>query len=84
MVPYFRKKADEETPLMSIAEQRTVAAPVAIPVKEIMPWAILGGLIALMAYYFVGAEGGATTTIGGFTVHEWVHDARHLLGFPCH
>ncbi|MEV6944311.1 CbtB-domain containing protein [Streptomyces sp. NPDC051172] len=17
-------------------------------------------------------------------VHEWVHDARHLLGFPCH
>ncbi|WP_079055084.1 CbtB domain-containing protein [Streptomyces neyagawaensis] len=17
-------------------------------------------------------------------MHEWVHDARHLLGFPCH
>jgi len=69
---------------MSFAEQRAVAAPVAIPVKEIMPWAILGGLIVAMAYYFVGAEGGATTTIGGFTVHEFVHDARHLLGFPCH
>ncbi|MEU1409723.1 CbtB-domain containing protein, partial [Streptomyces sp. NPDC005728] len=20
----------------------------------------------------------------GTEVHEWVHDARHLLGFPCH
>ena len=65
-------------------DQATVATPVAIPVKDILPWAILGGLIALMAYYFVGAEGGATTSIGGMTVHEWVHDARHLLGFPCH
>jgi len=70
--------------MSSVTDQRAIAAPVAIPVKEIMPWAILGGLIALMAYYFVGAEGGATTTIGGFTVHEFVHDARHLLGFPCH
>jgi len=65
-------------------DQATVATPVTIPVKDILPWAILGGLIALMAYYFVGAEGGATTSIGGMTVHEWVHDARHLLGFPCH
>ena len=22
--------------------------------------------------------------VGGMSVHEWVHDARHLLGFPCH
>jgi hypothetical protein len=70
---------------MSIAaKETTVAAPAAIPIKDILPWAILGGLIVLMAYYFVGAEGGATTSIGGMTVHEWVHDARHLLGFPCH
>jgi Probable cobalt transporter subunit (CbtB) len=70
--------------MSAAVNQGTVAAPVAIPVKEILPWAILGGLVALMAYYFVGAEGGATATIGGMTVHEWVHDARHLLGFPCH
>lgn len=73
---------------MSVTNETTVAAPVAapiaIPVKEILPWAILGGLIALMAYYFVGAEGGAASSLGGMTVHEWVHDARHLLGFPCH
>ncbi|NUU21542.1 MAG: CbtB-domain containing protein, partial [Streptomycetaceae bacterium] len=22
--------------------------------------------------------------VSGEDVHEWVHDARHLLGFPCH
>jgi hypothetical protein len=70
--------------MAAAVNQGTVATPVTIPVKEILPWAILGGLVALMAYYFVGAEGGATTSIGGLTVHEWVHDARHLLGFPCH
>ena len=34
--------------------------------------------------YFVGAEEGATSVFPGMTLHEWVHDARHLLGFPCH
>jgi cobalt transporter subunit CbtB len=32
----------------------------------------------------VGCEQGATSLIGGHMLHEWVHDARHLLGFPCH
>ena len=27
---------------------------------------------------------GALSLIGGSSVHEFVHDARHLLGFPCH
>ena len=27
---------------------------------------------------------GAFSSMGGMSVHEWVHDARHLLGFPCH
>jgi hypothetical protein len=34
--------------------------------------------------YFVGAEEGATSLIPGMYVHEFVHDGRHLLGFPCH
>lgn len=54
-----------------------------IPVRELLPW-ILFGLLALLAIYFVGAEEGATSMIKGMYVHEWVHDARHLLGFPCH
>jgi cobalt transporter subunit CbtB len=28
---------------------------------------------------------GATSVFGSNTyVHEFTHDARHLLGFPCH
>jgi hypothetical protein len=70
--------------MSSTAGEKTVDTSVAIPIKEVMPWAILGAFIVLIAYYFVGAEGGAFGSLGGMTVHEWVHDARHLLGFPCH
>jgi len=58
--------------------------PIAIPVGAILPWAIFAGLLCLLAIYFVGAEEGATSMIQGMYVHEFVHDARHLLGFPCH
>jgi hypothetical protein len=58
--------------------------PVPIPVRELLPWAVFGGLILLLAIYFVGAEQGATSLISGMYVHEFVHDGRHLLGFPCH
>jgi hypothetical protein len=61
------------------------AQPVtAIPLREWLPWAIFAGLILLLAIYFVGAEQGATSLFSGMYVHEFVHDARHLLGFPCH
>jgi hypothetical protein len=61
-----------------------VARPVPIPVGELLPWAVFGGLVLLLALYFVGAEQGATSLISGMYVHEFVHDGRHLLGFPCH
>ncbi len=32
----------------------------AIPLGEVLPWAIFGGLLMLLAIYFVGAEQGAT------------------------
>jgi predicted anti-sigma-YlaC factor YlaD len=61
------------------------ASPVGtIPLREWLPWAIFAGLILLLAIYFVGAEQGATSLISGKYVHEFVHDGRHLLGFPCH
>lgn len=56
----------------------------AIPIQEIMPWALFGGLLMLLALYFIGAEQGATALLSGHAVHEFVHDGRHLLGFPCH
>jgi hypothetical protein len=58
--------------------------PVSIPIGDWLPWAIFAALICLIAIYFVGAEQGATALISGMYVHEFVHDGRHLLGFPCH
>lgn len=55
-----------------------------LPLGKILPWAIFGGLLLLLALYFVGAEQGATAVFKGMYVHEFVHDGRHLLGFPCH
>lgn len=65
-------------------DEKSLAVPVAIPIRKILPWAILGGVVVCLAYYFVGAEQGATSIFSGMGVHEFVHDARHLLGFPCH
>ena len=65
-------------------DERAVAVPAAIPVRRIVPWAVLGAVALAFAYYFVGAEQGATSLVSGTGIHEFVHDARHLLGFPCH
>ena len=45
---------------------------------------IFAGMVLLSLVYIVGLEQGATAIVSGQGVHEWVHDARHLLGFPCH
>ncbi|MGB3486081.1 MAG: CbtB domain-containing protein [Mycobacterium sp.] len=48
-------------------------------------WLSLTAFFALLVLYFVGMDQGATSVFGSNTViHEFVHDARHLLGFPCH
>ncbi|MEU7042061.1 CbtB-domain containing protein [Streptomyces varsoviensis] len=62
------------------------AAPAITPIslKKIAPWAVFFGVLMLVLLYFVGAEQGATSLISGADVHEWVHDGRHLLAFPCH
>jgi hypothetical protein len=60
------------------------ALPTKLPLKAIAPWAAFFGVLMLVLLYFVGAEQGATSVFSGAGVHEWVHDARHLLGFPCH
>lgn len=41
--------------------------------------------VALFAYYLIGVDEGMTSIFGKtMAIHEWVHDARHFLGFPCH
>lgn len=60
-----------------------VAAPPFSP-TQILPWLIFAGVLALVALYFGSAEQGASSLLTGTAVHEWLHDSRHLLGFPCH
>ena len=56
----------------------------AFSLRQVLPWLVFAALLALVALYFVGAEEGAFALIAGNAVHEWTHDGRHLLGFPCH
>lgn len=71
---------------MTSQEARTAAAPaVDLSAAKAAAWLSLTVFVALIVLYFVGLDQGATSVFGNNTyVHEFVHDARHLLGFPCH
>ncbi|AZZ38429.1 CbtB-domain containing protein [Acidipropionibacterium jensenii] len=48
-------------------------------------WVIGAFVVALLLYYFIGVDQGAYSVFGNdMHIHEWVHDSRHFLGFPCH
>jgi Probable cobalt transporter subunit (CbtB) len=68
---------------MAQAVLAPIYAPTPIPLRELMPWLIFAAVL-LLAIYFIGVEEGATAIFPGMYVHEFVHDGRHLLGFPCH
>jgi hypothetical protein len=70
----------------SVAQPTTTptVVPAKLPIGAIAPWAVFFGILMLVLLYFVGVEQSATSVMNGDSVHEWVHDARHLLGFPCH
>ncbi|MFT8396524.1 CbtB domain-containing protein [Propionibacterium sp.] len=55
-------------------------------VKEsALPWIISAVVVALLLYYFIGVDQGAYSIFGNdMHIHEFVHDSRHFLGFPCH
>lgn len=71
---------------MSISEARRVAAPALdLSATRAAVWLTATVFLALLALYFIGLDQGATSVFGSNThVHEFLHDARHLLGFPCH
>jgi cobalt transporter subunit CbtB len=72
-------------PLSAVAAPAPAAPTIApVPLRQVLPWLLFAALLALVAMYFVGAEQGATSLLNGTAVHEWTHDGRHLLGFPCH
>lgn len=60
-----------------------VAAP-PFSLGQILPWLAFAAVLLLAGMFFVSTEQGAVSLLSGTGVHEWVHDSRHLLGFPCH
>jgi cobalt transporter subunit CbtB len=64
-----------------VAQPRSAA----IPIADTLPWLIGSALLGLLLYYFVGIDQGATSVFGdNMYIHEFLHDGRHLLSFPCH
>lgn len=48
-------------------------------------WLIATVFLVAVVYYFIGVDQGAYSVFGkAMFIHEFVHDARHFLGFPCH
>ncbi|WP_166906746.1 CbtB-domain containing protein [Mycobacterium sp. DL440] len=65
--------------------RKSRAAAVDLSAASAVAWLSLTAFFALVLLYFVGVDQGATSVFGdNMYIHEFVHDARHLLGFPCH
>jgi Probable cobalt transporter subunit (CbtB) len=61
------------------------ATPVVVPISTAALWLAGALFLALAMYFLVGIDQGAVSVFGqNSNIHEFVHDARHLLGFPCH
>lgn len=67
----------------SIASTPEVEIPT-IPIGQLAPWAAFVFLAAAIVLFFISADQGMVSIPEGNAIHEWVHDGRHLLGFPCH
>ncbi len=71
--------------MTSIPAPAARQTPVVLPLSKAVLWLVSATIIALALYYFIGVDQGAVSVFGNdMHLHEFVHDARHLLGFPCH
>lgn len=67
------------------ASTRGIATPVVTSAAQTLIWLAAAFVIALGLFYFIGVDQGAYSVFGNDThIHEFVHDSRHFLGFPCH
>lgn len=67
-----------------VASPTVGVVPAPVPLRALLPWAVFAGVVLLGLLYLVGIDQGATALVPGQLIHEFVHDGRHLLGFPCH
>ena len=71
--------------MSSVSAPTTTATPIVIPLSKAVMWLVGTALVAFAVYYFIGVDQGAVSVFGkDMHIHEFVHDARHFLGFPCH
>lgn len=48
-------------------------------------WLVIPAFLALLTMYFLGVDQGMVSVFGSdLHIHEFLHDGRHALGFPCH
>jgi hypothetical protein len=71
---------------MAVSQSMTSPVrPLDLSVASAALWLSATTFLALLVIYFVGIDQGAVSVFGGdMHVHEFMHDGRHLLGFPCH
>jgi hypothetical protein len=61
------------------------AQPATLSISSGLLWMLGMVVVGLGILYFIGVDQGAWSVFGNDThIHEFVHDARHSLGFPCH
>jgi Probable cobalt transporter subunit (CbtB) len=71
--------------MSTMTNPTAIPTPVVLPISKAAIWLVGTALIALGVYYFIGVDQGMTSVFGhNMAIHEFVHDARHFLGFPCH
>jgi hypothetical protein len=70
---------------MTSPTTRAAATPLVLSLPRVALQLTIVAFLALAVYYFVGVDQGMTSVLGNNAdIHEFVHDARHFLGFPCH
>ena len=63
----------------------SAATPLVVSAAKARLWILGTVALGLLVYYFVGVDQGALSVFGrDMHIHEYLHDARHPLGFPCH
>ena len=66
-------------------QSRAAVSPEALSRGRVLLIIGITVFLAVAVYYLVGVDEGTTSLFGKtMVIHEWVHDSRHFLGFPCH
>lgn len=63
-------------PAVGVPSAETALHPPVVSLRFELPWLLFGLSLLLLLYVVAMAPASS--------LHEWLHDGRHLLGFPCH